>query len=46
MTSAGGWLDLDERKLIAPPPSLLSVMNSLEQTADFKTLPSSIKARG
>ena len=46
VTSAGGWLDLDERKLIAPPPSLLSVMKSLEQTADFKTLPSSIKARG
>jgi acyl-CoA thioester hydrolase len=45
VTSAGGWLNLDERKLIAPPPSLLSVMNSLEQTADFAILPSSIKGR-
>lgn len=45
VTSAGGWLDLAERKLIAPPPALLSAMNSLERTSDFVVLPSSIKAR-
>jgi acyl-CoA thioester hydrolase len=43
VTSAGGWLDLAERKLVAPPPALLSAMNSLERTCDFAVLPSSIK---
>jgi acyl-CoA thioester hydrolase len=45
VTSTGGWLNLDERKLMAPPPPLLAAMNSLERTADFVVLPSSIKAR-
>lgn len=45
VTSAGGWLDLAARKLIAPPPALLAAMNSLEKTSDFVVLPSSIKAR-
>ncbi len=45
VTSAGGWLDLTERKLIAPPPALLSAMNSLEKTSDFIDLPSSVKTR-
>ena len=45
VTSAGGWLNLDERKLIAPPPALLSAMNTLERTSDFVVLPSSIKGR-
>jgi acyl-CoA thioester hydrolase len=43
VTSAGGWLDLAARKLIAPPPALLSAMNSLEKTSDFMELRSSIK---
>ena len=43
VTSAGGWLDLNVRKLVAPPPALLAVMNLLERTADFTVLPSSIK---
>jgi len=43
VTSAGGWLDLDARKLVAPPPALLAAMNSLDKTADFASLPSSIK---
>ncbi len=46
VTSAGGWMDLDERRLIAPPPALLSAMNSLEKTSDFTVLPSSIRTRG
>jgi acyl-CoA thioester hydrolase len=45
VTSAGGWLNLADRKLVAPPPPLLSAMNSLEKTSDFVVLPSSIKAR-
>jgi acyl-CoA thioester hydrolase len=45
VTSAGGWMDLTERKLIAPPPALFSAMNSLERTSDFVVLPSSIRTR-
>lgn len=45
VTSTGGWLDLDARKLIAPPPALLAAMNSLEKTDDFVELPTSIKPR-
>ena len=44
VTSAGGWLNLAERKLIAPPPALLAAMNELEKTSDFVVLPSSLKA--
>jgi len=45
VTSAGGWLDLVQRKLIEPPPALLAAMNSLERTNDFVVLPSSIRPR-
>ena len=45
VTSTGGWLNLDERKLTAPPPALFAAMNSLDRTADFVVLPSSIKVR-
>ena len=45
VTSAGGWLNLVERKLIVPPPALLSAMNSLDKTSDFTVLPSSIRVR-
>jgi len=44
VTSAGGWLDLVERKLVAPPPALLAAMQLLEKTSDFAVLPSSIKS--
>jgi len=43
VTSTGGWLDLDRRKLIAPPPELLAVMERLEPTDDFAVLPSSVR---
>jgi acyl-CoA thioester hydrolase len=39
-------MDLAARKLIAPPPTLLSAKNALEKTTDFIELPSSIKRRG
>lgn len=45
VTSAGGWLNLVERKLIEPPPALFAAMDSLERTSDFIVLPSSIKPR-
>ena len=45
VTSTGGWLNLDERKLIAPPPALLAAMNLLERTSDFIVLPSSVGGR-
>ena len=43
LTTTGGWLHLDERKLVAPPPTLLAVMNLLERTSDFEDLPSSVR---
>lgn len=45
VTSTGGWLDLNGRRLIAPPPTLLAAMNSLERTSDFAVLPSSVRPR-
>ena len=46
VTSTGGWLNLDERKLVAPPPALLAAMNLLDRTSDFIVLPSSVGGRG
>ena len=43
VTSAGGWLDLAARKLVAPPEALHKAMTSLPQTNDFTVLPSSVK---
>ena len=45
VTSTGGWLDLSARKLIAPPAALLSALQTLEKTAGFLVLPSSVKER-
>ncbi|WP_233858631.1 thioesterase family protein [Paraburkholderia sp. HD33-4] len=42
VTSAGGWLDLEKRKLICPPPALLDAMKALDRTEDFVELPSSV----
>lgn len=38
VTSSGGWLDLSRRKLVAPPQALLSVLQSLHRTEDFRVL--------
>ncbi len=43
VTSAGGWLDLSTRKLVAPPGALLSALQSLARTEDFEVLPSRIR---
>ena len=43
VTSSGGWLNLESRKLIVPPNVLFKAMQSLPKTEDFQTLASSIK---
>lgn len=43
VTSAGGWLDLANRKLVLPPEALFKAMQSLPRTDDFQVLESSIK---
>lgn len=42
VTSAGGWLDLAARKLVAPPEALLAAQRLLPRTADFKVVSSSL----
>ena len=41
--SEGGWLDLEARKLIAPPPDLFAAMKAMPRSADFEELPSSLR---
>jgi acyl-CoA thioester hydrolase len=41
--SVGGWLDLDARRLVVPPPPLAAAMAALGRTDDFATLPSSLR---
>jgi acyl-CoA thioester hydrolase len=43
VTSEGGWLDLDARRLCAPPPELAALLAALEKTADFRDLESSVR---
>ena len=45
VTSVGGWLDLDARRLITPPAPLAEALAALARTADFAVLPSSLRAR-
>jgi acyl-CoA thioester hydrolase len=45
ITSTGGFLDLDARKLVAPPPAVLEAYRSLPRTEDYVELPSSLKPR-
>ena len=39
VTSIGGWLDLNQRKLTTPPPKVAELFGSLERTDDFEDLP-------
>jgi acyl-CoA thioester hydrolase len=43
ITSIGGWLDLNERKLTEPPDILKNAWLTLPKTDDFEMLRSSIK---
>lgn len=45
VTSTGGFMDLDARKLVAPSKEVLAAYRSLPKTQDYVELPSSIKAR-
>ncbi len=45
VTSTGGFMNLDARKLVAPPESILRAYRSLPKTKDYVELPSSIKSR-
>lgn len=40
ITSDGGWLDLGERRLTAPPADLHDVLSAMARTPDFDELPS------
>lgn len=42
VTSTGGWLDLNTRKLTIPPSKLIEIINTLRKTDDFTDLPSSL----
>jgi len=37
--STGGWLDLRERKLVAPPAALLGAIQQIPRVTDFVELP-------
>jgi acyl-CoA thioester hydrolase len=43
VTSHGGWLDLDARKLTAPPEGLANALRDLARTDDFEVLESSVR---
>lgn len=45
VTSIGGFMNLDARKLVAPPESILEAYRSLPRTQDYVELPSSIKTK-
>ena len=42
ITSTGGWLDLNIRKLIAPPEALRAAMEALPKVEGFRELRSSV----
>ena len=41
--SKGGWLDLNARKLVAPPEKLLLALQNSPRSDDFKEVPSNLK---
>ena len=43
VTSQGGWLDLDKRRLVVPPEALAKAVLALDRTEDFSPLESSVK---
>jgi acyl-CoA thioester hydrolase len=44
LTTTGGWLSFDTRKLVVPPKKLANAMRNLARTEDFEVLQSSIKS--
>jgi acyl-CoA thioester hydrolase len=45
IVSTGGFLDLDARKLVAPPLAVVEAYRSLPHTEDYVELPSSMKPK-
>ena len=45
ITTTLGFMNLDERKLVSPPPKVLALLQTFPRAEDFAELPSSIKAR-
>jgi acyl-CoA thioester hydrolase len=45
VTTTGGWLDLTQRKLIAPPEALRAAMAALPRVEGFRELRSSVTIR-
>jgi acyl-CoA thioester hydrolase len=43
VTCIGGWLDLAERKLVAPPAGLVAALKSLSPTSDYTELRSTLE---
>jgi acyl-CoA thioester hydrolase len=43
VTSTGGYIDLDKRKLVAPPELVREYLRGIARTDDFEELPSSLK---
>ena len=43
VTSTGGWLDLEARRLTAPPEEIVRAFRTLVRTDDFATLKSSVR---
>jgi len=43
ITSTGGILDLNARKLISPPPALAQAFRALDRSDDFEVLDSSLR---
>ena len=44
VVSNGGWLNLETRRLVAPPEVLKKLMHNLVHTSDFENLESSVRA--
>lgn len=44
--SSGGWLDLQARRLVAPPEALFTAFNQMPRTADFTELLAITKRTG
>jgi len=45
VTSVAGWLDLDARRLVAPPAELLECLRQMPHSVDFEELRSSVRPR-
>lgn len=46
LTIDGAWIDLDSRRLVAPPAELLELVASLPRTEDFEVLRSLLRGGG